>query len=721
MADEKPDQTDGAILEEIRENFHTDYLEWDPVYEDVRDCLKVAAGDPWPATERQQREGASRPVLVFDEVSQYYNQVINGLRGNKRGIKFTARGSGATDKGARVYEDKAREIEYRSSAAIAYITAAENMVQGGVGWIRITTRYDSPRDMTQDLWIEPIFDPTCVFPDATSVWPDCRDMNRLTFIEQRRKRDYIREFGKDARPVNFGTQEVPLLQDWIKGDIIQVGEYWTKEKYQRPLVAWKNERGDVENLFEDEIKDTDRQRISDNMRLRNVESHKVMQYLTNGLEILNSTRWLGEHIPFISSFGKVIWVQNEGRKGGTGARRTILSMTSMARDPYLSLCYLACCELEMIGITPKIPYMAYKGQLDPDNLIALQKSLHEPVAVIEIEPIIDGSNQQVLPLPRREPYDPPIQSLEIAREAMRRAIQSSMGLSPLPTEAQRHNQKSGVALKQIESTGQRGAFHFEDHYNGMIQRCGVVIEDLLDRVHPNARDLEVIGPDETARKVRINDPSDPQSVSLRGSYLPTVSTGPSYESERQAADDFMDTLVSNLQIVASIAGPQTAAYLLSKSVRMKDLGPTGDQIADVLEPPAFKQASQEGGQPSAGDLQHQQQMAQAKQAMQQMQQQLQKLQFEKMTDQEKQRAQVQMKKWELEFQVWKAQQDSETKITVAELGAKIDRLSLFLEERERIGQHALAAHDLARQDAEAVASIQPEPQEPAEPAEAVQE
>jgi hypothetical protein len=58
--------------------------------------------------------------------------------------------------------------------------------------------------------------------------------------------------------------------------------------------------------------------------------------------------------------------------------------------------------------------------------------------------------------------------LEILKESVRRSIQAAIGASPLPTQAQRHNEKSGVALKQIEDTAQKGSFHFVDHYDEAI-------------------------------------------------------------------------------------------------------------------------------------------------------------------------------------------------------------------------------------------------------------
>jgi hypothetical protein len=42
-----------------------------------------------------------------------------------------------------------------------------------------------------------------------------------------------------------------------------------------------------------------------------------------------------------------------------------------------------------------------------------------------------------LPLPRRQAFTPNFQEYEIAKDSCRLAIQAAMGISPLPTAAQR--------------------------------------------------------------------------------------------------------------------------------------------------------------------------------------------------------------------------------------------------------------------------------------------
>ena len=47
-----------------------------------------------------------------------------------------------------------------------------------------------------------------------------------------------------------------------------------------------------------------------------------------------------------------------------------------------------------------------------------------------------------------------------------------MGITPLPTAAQRQNEKSGIALERMENLEALGSFHFVDGYDRAIRLAG---------------------------------------------------------------------------------------------------------------------------------------------------------------------------------------------------------------------------------------------------------
>jgi len=701
-ADRPRDDADETLLAEIRDRFEYATNEWADIRAEAAIDMRYVAGDPWDPEERRARKAAGRPCLTQDELGQYFNQVINGVRAVPRAIQFSAKGGGASEATAKFYTNHTREIEYRSHAQVVYTTAFQDAIHRGYGFCRVTTAYESDTSFNLQIALAPLVNPDLVLPDPDAQRPDSSDMRYCFVIESRSHEEFTREF-PDAQLTDFASLQVEFPQ-WVKEHRVLIAEYWTITTTRRRLLLIQAPPPPAPvgmgtgmglgqppapppkpvAVFEDEVDLATMPPGASIITERTVDYPSVCQYLTNGVEILKKTEWPGKYIPIASCYGMVLYVEG---------KRQIVSMTRLARDPYMLFCYYRTCEAELVGMTPKTPYMAYDGQFSPDQMTEVQKSLHEPVAVLFAKPTVEGLPQQLLPLPQRQPYAPEIAALEIGAESARRGIQAAMGSSPLPTSAQRRNEKSGIALQQIEDTSQRGSYHFNDHYDDMIRQVGVILEDLIAQVIDTAREVGVREPNGTATVQRVNDPTDPRAVSTQGEHDVTVSTGAAYESERAAESAFADTLMASpfAPLVADLA------------IKLKGGGPTLDAIAERLTPPQFaKPTDGQAASPQQLQTQLQQlqgQLQQVQQAAQQMGQALQTKQAEIASDERvtaaKLASQEKITAAELASKERIAAADRETKITVAELGAKVDRLALFLEERARIGtQIADQQHEL---------------------------
>jgi hypothetical protein len=191
---------------------------------------------------------------------------------------------------------------------------------------------------------------------------------------------------------------------------------------------------------------------------------------------------------------------------------------------------------------------------------------------------------------------------ETAIDARTRSIQAAMGISPMPDAAQRRNQKSGVALSKIDDMEQLGATQFVDRYeNGFLYNMGWQINDLITPIIDTQREMPIAKPDGTRSTMQLvgntshpldeDDAYDVQGLEEdhmhtgKGDFDVTISTGPSYASEREEQDDFADTMVDN---IANLPQPGTpGAKVLAMTIRMRPtLGPIGQQIAEVFDPPS---------------------------------------------------------------------------------------------------------------------------------------
>lgn len=663
--------------------------------------MQYVAGNPWTADDNTQRK--NRPTIAPEEMGQYFNQVINQLWANPRGIKFAPRGSGASDAGARFYQHKAREIEYRSHAKVAYITAASDAIQRSYGFVRVNARYASPRTRNQELWIEAVPNPDMVSPDPDAKSPDSADMQYCFVEEWRDQREFTRQFPK-AKIVNFGDW-ASRRGAWIAGQKVLVAEYWTIATHKRKLLlvqpmlpqgaAPQPERmiaptpmamPQPMEVFADEIP-AGAQVIRE---LRDVDYPSVKMYLTNGLEILHEQDWAGKYIPIISCYGKILYVPEGGE-----TKRKILSMTRFGRDPWKAMCYADSSIVEVTSGIVKAPFMAAKGQFAGPLGIAVQESMYQPKAFLEYDPNPDGNGAgSALPPPMRPdtPNGQYLQSLLLVSERFRRGIQSAMGSNFLPSLAQKRNEKSGVALEKMDQAATTGTFHFVNNYEDMIRHTGVVLEDLFPHYYDFAGETAIMEDDLKARSQAINvdKPDAIPTEAIKADYLTTVSTGPSSDSEREAVDQFTDALMGNIAVVAQIAGPKAAAAIMAHSVRMKNMGPMGDRLADLIEPEEYKQ--QDGQEPPdprvlALQAENQQLKGVLQQAAQEQQAKKVEQQGKAAIVQVQEQAETQRTAMDLRFQKLKLDVESEVKLSVAALSAKVDRVTLLLEQQARLAEH----------------------------------
>jgi hypothetical protein len=588
---------------------YTDYMsDWQHIRDEAKIDMRYVAGDPWDPADRAQREDAGRPCISLDELNQYLNQYNNNLRQNKRAIQLIPLGEGANDKDAARRESIVRGIENRSNAPSgAYIIAAENAASRSYGFALLRTEFQDDKSFDQQITIQPVLDPDTILLNPGYEKPDASDVEDGFVLKRIRKAEFKRKY-PNADKVSFTADDMRGdKKPWIGDKDLMIAEYWKKHLVPRTLLLVKGPAGET-IVWEDEIegiKRDARNKIKKGpievLRERQVMTPEVWQYLTNGLEILDDVEWAGSRVPIISCFGKEIWYDD-----GDGSRRHLLSMVRLARDAQMLFAYLATQECEEAGMTPKAPFAGAKGQFESarEQWELINK---QPYAFIEYDIVVDGAaNGQALPPPSRPQWVPNFQVYEIAKDSARRSIQAAMGISPLPTAAQRNNEKSGVALEKIDNQESVGSFHFQDNFtNGFLNNIGWQINELISPILDTQREVPIENADGTHDTLHvvgvtshpIDDdgtyeqpqlPADVNSEHLhtgKGKFDVTISSGPSKESEREEQDEFVDSLITNIANLPAPGTPQ--AKVLALGIRMRPtLGTFGKQIADVFDPPS---------------------------------------------------------------------------------------------------------------------------------------
>ena len=613
---------DEKLLREVRENYEADSLAFQTVREQGAKDVLFIANDPWPEKEKQNRRepGSERPMMACDELNQYCNLVINEVRQHPREIKISPRGFGATAQLAELRENRIRAIQYRSDAQAAYITALENCVQRSYGFARVSLQYASPTSFDQEICIRRIPNPDSVLFDTGCKELDCSDATHCYLIDEILKTEFRRRWPK-AEIQDFQGEIAKQFPEWIKDRYLQIAEYWRVEHTEDELFQFDGGKAGILTELKSKLESRGG-RVENSMviypeqdghpeirvpllNVRDTRVPKIWQYLTNGIEILEVNEWLGKWIPIIPIFGKELYLTE-----AAGSKRMLLSLIRNARDSQMSYNYVQTCKVEAIGMVPRTNYLALEGQFEghEEELQDANRS-PKPYVYYKAVQLPDGSYGQQPPI--REPFDPPVQNLEIASESFRRCIQSAVGMYNLGRNEA--NVKSGKAIEELDEQSDAGSFHFIANYNRFITAVGRIVNDLQSKIEITPRQVPIRTADGKEKLVWINKPYDDENGNRQhhdmtlGEYDVTIGVQPNEDSQREAASDYLETLTEELAGLP--LDPHIKTSLLALIIQLKQMGPVGDQMVKILQP--------QDGDP-----------AQLQQQMQQLQAQLTQLQTE---------------------------------------------------------------------------------------------
>lgn len=571
--------------------------------------------EQWPEGVRRQRLAESRPCLVVNKLPTFIRQVVNDSRLNKPSIKVQPQDSVADPQTAEIISGLIRNIELSSDAEIAYDTAVECAATSGVGYFRVNLAYARDDNWDQDIVIERIANPFTVYGDPHSTAADSSDWNRAFVTEMMPKRVFEASF-PDADPVDWSGKDEECPNGWREGETIRVAEYWTRDIVKRKIVLLSS--GEIIPLdhFAKNAAQHSARGVTVVGEPREVQSHKVRQYLLTAKEVLSTTEWAGRFIPLIPVYGDEV---------NLNGRRYFRSLIWSAKDAQMMFNYWRTVATELVALAPKTPFIGPKGAFRTD-LAKWETANSESHAFIEY----DGGTP-----PQRQPFaGVPAGALQEALNASD-DMKAIIGLYDASLGA-RSNETSGIAIRARQREGDVSTFHFIDNLARGIRHCGRVIIDLIPHVYTPGRVIRVLGEGGEAASVPLGAPAPGAGSVDRiydlslGKYDLTVSSGPSFTSRREEAAVQMTELIRAYPAAAPVLGD-----LLARNLDW----PGADEIAARLQkllPPAL-QAPQQGANAGPDP-----QMLQASAANQQLQQQvmaltqkLQSLMQDKSLDQQK--------------------------------------------------------------------------------------
>lgn len=594
------------IIEEARERIASAIEAESELREDMLDDYRFEGSEQWPEALRKMREGdpsGPRPCLTVNLTRKHKNALLNEIRRSRPSIRVLPVDDKADPETAEVLNGLLRHIQSVSDADIAYDTAAEHQITGGVGYFRLLTAVMDEDRNEQELRIDPIINPFSVYMDPNASHPAGKDAEWAFITEEMPRKRFERDY-PDAEPVDFDVESDAF---WCPSkDVVTVVEYFcVKQESQRRLKVDDDEYSEDE--YWDKYKGSDER---PKPVARTDTKRRVMWYKMTGSEILDERELPCSYIP-------VIRVAGEERRFDN--RRDFRGIVRDLKDPGRMYNYWTSVNTEFLALSPKAPYIgpaeAFEGHED-DWRDA--NTANKPYLVYNQM----GADGEKLDRPQRA--QPPsintaiLESMARAQEDMRQVSgQSQAGFG------EQGNEKSGIAINARRQEQDNNTYHFVDNLARSIKHAGRIMIEMIPRIYDTRRVVRILGEDETPDFATI-DPMMRQSMveqpdalgKIQRIYNPGIGrfdvrvvVGPTYATKAEEAADRLSQIISAAPDLMAIAGD-----ILFKNMDIPGSDELSERMKTMLPPQiqeleAAKKDGQQQGMQQA-EMVRQQMMAQ---------------------------------------------------------------------------------------------------------------
>jgi len=595
-----------TFLEEARKRFREGVDADRENREAAEDDLKFITGEgQWDPRVEAARRRKGRPCLRINDLPQFIGQVIGDIRINRRSIKVRPV-EDADDELAAVRSGLIRSIENQSKATNVYVLAGEDQVSCGIGHFRVALEYTDDDAFDQDIRISHITNPFSVVWDAYSADPTGRDARFCFVVDELDKESF-----KGAYP-DATTSELTVptsYSDWCSRDSVRVTEYWLMTSVARTIALVQQVPDAAPKIVditgrEEEFAPLILNGPDGRPRVRQVQRREAWMYLITGVEVLDG--------PYKLPIRRVPIIKVTGREVRVGNKRYRFGLIRFAKDSMRLKNISRSSAAEWLNLSPKQQWAVNVS--DKAGADLLRKAIKSDDIVLPYT----GVN----PPQRLDPPTAPMAYLQEAQLAQQ-DIKDVTGLHDASL-GMRSNETSGKAIVARERQGDVATSMYHDNLNLSIAEAGEVVNDLIPVTYDTARTLRVLGEDEQAKILRVNDPTAEGGLIdiTKGKYDVFVETGPSYSTKRLEAAESMENAIQAMPVIG-----QVAADLF---VAAQDW-PMADQIVKRLKKAMPQElVAEEGEEPSPEQQQAAmaQQQAQMQAAQQEQQLAMQKAQLE---------------------------------------------------------------------------------------------
>ena len=528
------------FISDVKENYKEAVAGWDHIYDSHRDDMKFVYGideGQWPDEIRRQRTNEKRPILTINKLQKFVRQLRGDQQMNRPRMKVIPVDDKSDVTTAELYNGIIRQIEYLSSADIAYDTAYMHAVSGSFGFFRLITEYVDDNSFDQEIKIKRIVNPLSVHFDPYAqefTLEDAKDC----FIEELVDKDDFKRLYKNAEMNDFESSTSSIFGDWLQMDKVRVAEYFYKD-YMTKKIGMLSD-GTTIPLDQKITRDAIREMGLEITRERTVEVPLVKWCKLTGVEVLEKADWPGKNIPVIPVFGDEIVVDG---------KRYYLSLTRGAKDPQRMYNYWATAATETVALAPKMPFI-----VDHRQVKGYETEWEE--ANISNRMFIRYKHVAGLQKPSRERQAEVPTGIIAMMQSTAYDIEDHLGKYE-SSKGETSNERSGRAILARIAQGDKGTFAFVDNLTRAIVYAGKQMIDLIPKIYDTPRALQIMGESGETSSVNINQPVVGQDGSITvandlsvGKYDLIATTGASFGSKRM---EMVRMMIESMQYAPQLA------------------------------------------------------------------------------------------------------------------------------------------------------------------------
>lgn len=549
--------------------------------------LNLSQWDPRELERRQNK----RLVLTADQLNAPVDQVVNGVRQNRPGPKVMPEGGGSDIYDADIMEGVMRRVDYENSAWNAWELATECATGGNFGCFEMGLEYQDDHSFSRRITVSGIPNANeCVWFDPEAIQRDRSDAewaHRVYFLSPEK---YLQMFGRETKlgkqiesRLGMGTvlkyiYSLPNRGDysgWVSNDVIQVSKFYRVDRKYDTLRQYTD---GVERL------DSEKKYIKNGAKplpgglVRETETKEVKWYFVDCFEVVKQGTFGGPFIPLFPMYGRERWVGN---------MRFVSSLIQGAKDMQQALNFAITSACEILSAVSKTPWIGLAGQFrtKPNQWTNANSDIF---AFMEYDEVLLPNGQYHVSAPQRDVSEPPINAFMTFANSCIGYIQRATGIFDQTLGRARADQ-SGRAIAELKEQSSEGTFHWASALTTCLTHYYRCMGDLIQREYDKETVLRIMRPNNKIEEALINsefkeDPETKTRISYSlatGSFSYAVTVGPS--SSTQRAHDAEKALS-----VIRILPPQMIGAISDLLMKVMDLGPLGEEMADRITPPQFR-------------------------------------------------------------------------------------------------------------------------------------